>query len=562
MAPTSKASTPPRRQSCNRCHGQKLRCTRSNNSEMGACNRCLRQGALCVYSSSLPKGRPSMYRLADASTASSNPAPVPRMPTTPISPGTHHLLPPDPLPAANCNSISTNDIKTNTIASVDVNTDTDGKQNTDANAANANVNTGANTIVDMNDDTIMFGSLEPSTWPWVAPLNWSDMLIDGDDRDSHLHSSVVDHQMDPGAVYSSDLPSFVGSDSSRNSDGGSSARGRPMSPTHGGHYPRSYLFDISANSSVNIDNNGPEFGIAQLSQLSTRLSPLYRSSCNLVDAAESPSQLRDRYHARRSPLLDDAAFESVTSWLVHVPTNVNFLFPDNLQTPSQERTTIGGILHDTFSASHHLLEILQGLQVDVESGAPYNTSTVSMSTSASTEGGENRDFWASNTPQSFVSATSENLSYFELSNGSASHTRRPSQCYNTVVRHLVIACHTLLLNIHVAVLIVLQHDADLRTFCPPLRNVEADAYMEAAVLADIKLVLVLRLCSHLIKRQHQAVDLYLSPQPPLLSSQENDFTAFHEHSMDASTAANRKLVSDLEINVKQRLDRLQQTLHI
>ncbi|KFZ11391.1 hypothetical protein V502_07565 [Pseudogymnoascus sp. VKM F-4520 (FW-2644)] len=548
MAPTSNAATPPRRQSCNRCHGQKLRCTRATNSEMGACNRCLRQGAQCLYSSGLPKGRPSIYRLAGASPATSS---SPPMPVTPVSPRMYRRLPTDPLPAANSNATATN---------TNANTDADGKANTHTNA-NPNTNTNANTRVDVNDDTITFGPLHASTWPWQAPLNWSDMLIDGSDQDSNLHS-IVDPQTGPGAVFSSDFPDFVDSASSRNSDGGSSARGRPTPLTRPlnepGHYSRSDVFDVS-NYSINIDRSGSEFGIAQLSQLSTRLYTLYRSSCNLAEAAESSCQLRDRNYAHQSLLIDDTAFKSVTSWLVHVSANMNFLFPDGLQNPSLDTTT-GDILHDAFSASHHLLEILRGLQVDVERDTLYNTSRASKSSSASTEGGDNGDFWASTTPQSLASASGENLSYFELNNGSSNYVRQPSQCHNTVVRHLVIACHTLLLNIHVAVLIVLQHDADLSY--PPHINVEADAYMDATVLADIRLVLVLRLCSYLIKRQQQAVGLYLGPKSSPTLSHENDPPISHQLNLDASTAANREAMSDLEIEVQQRLERLRQTLRI
>lgn len=47
----------PKRQSCDRCHKQKLRCLRSD-GESGACERCTRLKTQCVYSSSLPKGRP------------------------------------------------------------------------------------------------------------------------------------------------------------------------------------------------------------------------------------------------------------------------------------------------------------------------------------------------------------------------------------------------------------------------------------------------------------------------------------------------------------------------
>lgn len=48
MSPSSTASNPPRtsrRQSCDRCYGQKLRCTRQGKE--GACHRCLRQGVQC-----------------------------------------------------------------------------------------------------------------------------------------------------------------------------------------------------------------------------------------------------------------------------------------------------------------------------------------------------------------------------------------------------------------------------------------------------------------------------------------------------------------------------------
>jgi hypothetical protein len=72
--------TPRRRQSCDRCHGQKLRCTRASNDDTGACIRCRRQGAQCIYSSCLPKGRPSMYRLDGPSSDSTTLPPQIRRP--------------------------------------------------------------------------------------------------------------------------------------------------------------------------------------------------------------------------------------------------------------------------------------------------------------------------------------------------------------------------------------------------------------------------------------------------------------------------------------------------
>lgn len=561
MAPTSNAAAPPRRQSCNRCHGQKLRCTRANNSGTGACNRCLRQGAQCLYSSSLPKGRPSMYRLAEASPANSNSPPMHSMPITAVSLGTQQQLPTDSLPATSFNA-------TNTNLNTNANTDRDGIDYTRINA-NSNVNnsssTNENTRIDVNDDTIKFVPLDASAWPWQAPLNWCDMLIDGRDRDPNLHG-IVDHQTDPGAVFSSDFPNFAGSESSRNSDSDSIVRARPMSPACRDneyiHYPGNDASDMDGNTNINIGSNVPEFGIVQLSQLSTRLYPLYRSCCILAEVAESSCQTRDRYNIRQNPLIDDTTFKSVAAWLINVPTNMSFVFPGNLRNPSIETTMAGDNLHDAFSASHHLLEIVRCLQVNAGSGPLYNTSTASNSAPASTEGGENGDFWESTTPQSLTSAPIGEPSYFEVNNGSSNYIRPPSQCHNTVVRHLVIACHTLLLNIHVTVLIVLQHDADLRNYYSPSKNVEADLYMAATALADIKLVMVLRLCSHLITRQQQAVDSYLSAQPPPPPSQENNPPISHQSILDASAAANRVAASDLEMEIQQRLDRLRQTLYI
>ncbi|KAF4342188.1 hypothetical protein FBEOM_3869 [Fusarium beomiforme] len=59
---TTPISAPSRRQSCDRCHSQKLRCTPHGGSRTGACSRCFRHGTQCVYSLSRPKGRPSLHR--------------------------------------------------------------------------------------------------------------------------------------------------------------------------------------------------------------------------------------------------------------------------------------------------------------------------------------------------------------------------------------------------------------------------------------------------------------------------------------------------------------------
>jgi hypothetical protein len=83
--------------------------------------------------------------------------------------------------------------------------------------------------------------------------------------------------------------------------------------------------------------------------------------------------------------------------------------------------------------------------------------------------------------------------------------------------------------------------------------------VDAAALADIRLVLVVQLCSYLIERQRQAVEVYLSPLP---QSQQHDLFDFHQPSPPASTAGSREGMTHLDMEIQQRLARVRQTLHI
>ena len=524
MASISDApATSKKRQSCDRCHGQKLRCIRAGTKENDACNRCLRQGAQCIYSSSLPKGRPNMYRVRDTSTVPPNqPA------TTPVS-GEHRRQ--------NAAAIHT------APAGAPARADANGNMKEDV------------TLADPMDT-----STSTSTWPWLDALNWNDMQIDGSENGSSQWTSdshnMFDSPIDASTAFIDTFPGLLDWASVGNHENPGSTRKGPSSPPrpydHGqGH--GSDLFDSSSsssNSSMIIDKNGPDAGIARLSQLSTRLYPLHRSICTLADAAESSGQSKDHNQVRQSPLIDDAAFKSVAAWLIHVSGDVNLLFRTDGRNPALETTSTGDALHDAFSASHHLLEILRCLKADVGNGTSSSTPTTST-------GGAYLDFWASITPQ--ASTSDENTSYFEQSKDSSSYARPSSQYSNTVVCHLVIACHTLLLNIYVAVLIALQHDADRWSSCRLAGNTDVDGDMDAAALTDIRLVLAVQLCSYLIKRQHQAVDVYLSPQP---SSQQHDLSKSHWPTPPSSTTASREMMSELKMEVQQRLTRLRQTLRI
>lgn len=91
-------------------------------------------------------------------------------------------------------------------------------------------------------------------------------------------------------------------------------------------------------------------------------------------------------------------------------------------------------------------------------------------------------------------------------------------------------CYTLLLNIYVAVLIVLQHD------------VHPSA--QAALEDDMRTISTVHLYSYLIKRQHRAVSSYISDGG------------------DGWASDDEMLIKDLRMEIQQRLDRLHQTLHI
>ena len=398
-------------------------------------------------------------------------------------------------------------------------------------------------------------SASTSTWPWLEPFNWNDMDMDGSEQDSNHWTSNTNTNVDndAGTAFLDAFPSLMGWASAGNADGD----GRPPSPIRlheHGHGLGSDLFESTCTSTVMSEKSGPDLGIARLSQLSTRLYPLHQSSCNLADAAGSSNQSEDQSHTRQYQLIDNAAFKSVAGWLVHVSANLDSTARYNGKDSPDEKTTASDTLHDAFSASHHLLETLRCLQADSVLARPPSTLADSKSTSNPT-GGTRLDAWGTFTPPlSRATSRDEDSSYCEKRKGSSSYARPSDQYSNNVVRHLVMACHTLLLNIYVAVLIALQHDADRSN------SGDSDAFVDSAALSDIRRVLAVQLCSYLIDRQNQAVDSYLSP--PSLQHQDASGSQQSSSPEGLSTTAHRELMADLRMEIQQRLDRLRQSLHI
>lgn len=244
--------------------------------------------------------------------------------------------------------------------------------------------------------------------------------------------------------------------------------------------------------------------IAQLSQLSTRLSALYDSSSHLANSVQqsSATSLSD---GRQAFLVHTAAFEQVAAWLAKAHDQVDsYMTPnpgglgrsnshislDSLPHQSSEPPALDasghnsqGILHEVFSASHSFLETLRFLHINGIGDQPDTPTIPTMNTT-------------SIAPDSL--SNHDNKGYFgRLPSEHSSPNMLPPHC-QMIIRHLVMACDILLLQIYVAVLVALQYDA------------QPSVQMSGTVLGDVRLVLVVHLCSHLIERQQRAVDQYFA----------------------------------------------------
>ena len=414
--PITTTSAPLMRQSCDRCHKQKLRCTRAGkNSNTGACDRCFRKHAQCVFSSSLPKGRPSMYGSADDSTAPPDLANAP--PPVPID---------DPAPVSK-----------------------------------------------MIEDTPL--DLPTELWPWVQPFNWDDTSMDWNDQDFgqsilNQHAMIDAAQTDITMARVAAVPDPPNSTAAaKDGDRDHCAKKQPghtistqsLPEFVGGHGPGTGHIGGIIFGSSNDNNDDPDVVIAELSRLSVHLSPLRRSSYSLAGALElshHPNQ------AREKPIIDDATFESVAGWLAqshcsaHNTTNMSSScaadrhHPPFSPLPAPETKTASAMLHHTFSASRHLLEILRHLQANVGVSGTSTVSKPRLSSPPSTSTSSNEDLY---------------LCFGLAKSPASSHSRTPIGCptnmCNNIIRHLVIACHMMLLNIYAAVLAVLERDTDPRT---------------------------------------------------------------------------------------------------
>ncbi|KAF4119348.1 GAL4 [Geosmithia morbida] len=444
MAPSNaslESATTARRQSCDRCHGQKLRCTRSGNCDTGACNRCLRQDAQCVYSFSLPRGRPSRYRTSE-------------QPVSPRKQRTSSSSTTAPIPAYAPITATSDRSKTSTSISTDTNMGLVGRAYKTA-----------------EDSLSSSSSSATSDWPWTADMSMDGFPMSMSEPRNGLHAPMaIDPQLESGAFDASIFcdafpPSWINSRDSFSGvgdkpEGISIDRGHESSSSTGSiglvragrsksdKVIRARLaspgeIDLSclekSLSPSQLDRSTPSSCIAQLSELSMRLHPLLSASCVLAEPTAGTESMgsHDGRCSLGGLMLNDTAFESVSLWVAHVSAkglSMEYGQHDHVLEDGLV-PRLGDVVRDAFAASHQLLYILQSLHLT----KPGSTPPVSAK----------GYFEMPSIPRSSAAASM------------MASLRGPDQYSAVVARPLVSACHGLLLSTYVVVLIVLQHDADL-----------------------------------------------------------------------------------------------------
>ena len=201
----------------------------------------------------------------------------------------------------------------------------------------------------------------------------------------------------------------------------------------------------------------PDFVISELSKLSARLSTIRRSCYNIVAALEGPTSA---CQGLQQPLLHQVNFKMACGWLAHGPDNMdNMDSPPNppdpdTQSNGSESKEVGLLLHEVYTASNLLLEILRSMQSHLLSLTPAESNSTPSTTSS-----DNSYFHIHTGQVSPPLSVLPSLSVPFRQNLVTSDRNSPFE-ENDVIHHLVMACHTMLLTIYIAVLLVLERETD------------------------------------------------------------------------------------------------------
>ncbi|KAF3766637.1 hypothetical protein M406DRAFT_327767 [Cryphonectria parasitica EP155] len=506
--PLNTTTTTPRRQSCDRCHGQKLRCIRPYNRKSGTCERCLRKGVVCVYSSSLPKGRPSLYRLSD----------VPSAPKSPSS------------------STAPSSTTTSTRAGATLDDTSESPNATSPFPAMP-----ASPIQPPRDQQFESTQLDPQIHGFANfwPSWWHDDQI-GDSMLGIVPTAIPPFIIDPALETQAALS--VGQDKARTPAGTGSGAGGGAHIDEDGRCleneqaeTRSVakgIHESRSGAASTVNDNGFELSVVHLSRLSTRLSQLLSPSRTfLAEFLHTTWACEDKDSAAQLQLGIEAVFKSVNDWLMQgpAPSGPTAAPPHHLDEEPQSPIDL---LQHMLSASSHLLNIVQNVR---ESTVRASEAAPSPSTSTTAK------------------ATATCGSTYDPHHGSHAYL---------VAHQLVIVCVTLLLNMDVTILLALQRSADalksqqqtasLTVAAPAIINqgmhmgeVQGGRTMHKAERVHLQLVTVVQFCAHFIRRQNQTLDMLVA------SSQLSKL-----HDPRGSLEA----VRELKIEVEQQLKQIQNSL--
>ncbi|KAK4224392.1 hypothetical protein QBC38DRAFT_18129 [Podospora fimiseda] len=469
----------PMRQSCDRCHGQKLRCQRSGDSDTGACQRCIRQGSQCVYSTSLPKGRPSQQNNQSQQIGDST------NPTTSTFPKTKSQRRPR---ARSRTSSSTSKTSTSseTITTISPSetllnpTPTVTVKNDDSMSVVTTMPGGG-----VSADPMSTTATTSSTWPWQGGIfNWGDDEVqDFNEPPCTWSSSMPDLFIDPNGGQHEQLMDWT--------DAAIEDSSSHLEHTNNNHL----LNPITPNpSSTDVTT-----GIVQLTHLSTRLCQLQGFVLAAIERTGPGGALiclLGQKEKDTGAISDKFAFKAIMAQLLD-----DMDFGGDLVS-EQQFASVCNTMQEVFNASRESLGIFQCLQTEAASARSASPDSLLRSTTPSGGG-----------------------------------------VGGTVTRHLIMACHGMLLSIYATVLGALQRDADLILSGTTTTTMFESSQGNTCQLTDIRLVMIVQLCSYLIGRQQQAVDDHLVGPGVEVSGQNNP-------------------PSDLEVEVQQRLTHIRQTLRI
>lgn len=507
-----RSKTPVMRQSCDRCHQQKLRCTREANKNTGTCDRCFRRRVQCVYSLSLPKGRPSIFPPSQEDVDVLQPHE--RTESTGFVDDSLSLSPIRPSVLGGTHSDPEINISNEIhIDGLDLDLGRDARENGGEDRVSPKSDIGPRQAGKLSS------SLDVSSVPWPSSFLGDEIRMDWTDDNQPQERFNWNHILNTPESLDA-LP--IAPDRENSSMRESAMPGRASSTAiiepqsrHNG-----FMHSSNRSSSIECDMDGNRIEsqvvlLHHLSLLNIRLITLQQRIIALSEPTQSSNKPGTSDQAISTKLLDGASFQSLAGWLSGTPdlpsrgSSFQNTDSDSYFALKPEEGGKRGVLHDVFSASRQFLEIIGSLDNKVNLAA----------------GGS--DSFIASIPLQTHFLASDNDIY-----GKSESTRNGSKC---IPQNLVMACHMLLLTINSSLLLALQNEAR-----------QAETNLDAAAFGRIQFVCVVQLCGYFLRRQNHAMTAFLSSQ----------------NQQPVITASDQEVLKIVRGNISVRLSNLEKMLEI